>query len=413
MSGVFDSYKQRIPIARAAETIGYVIRADKGRGRSVTMGLRDGHGNWGDQIVIVNHNFPGMDYYFNRNEDSRDKGDLVSFINNHLSDFRAHLGLAGLPASSGNYDIEGIKAVLEALSGIRFEEPVKTGVGASKNETTAQPFRLEDYDIRPLDARCRDFLLTGRKLSPSTVDLFSPFIQSVAYTAKGNSYFNTAFPYRVPGHPEVCNFEVRNYKYKGHCAGGNKVDACWVAAFNKEPWDIEYVYLFESAIDAMSFYELNSVVLVTRLPHVAFVSTGGSLSRAQVLALREYFEVARFVCCFDNDESGLRYDITTACTLSNLTLQRSVREDSVVFNCNGREFAIPKDKLTFTAFSKASGLRQNVLVKKPRFTDKSLLNDGTTEVVWFKDWNDCLKYRKTPKKEYVLYRGNARSFNNV
>lgn len=54
--------------------------------------------------------------------------------------------------------------------------------------------------------------------------------------------------------------------------------------------------------------------------------------------------------------------------------------------------------MTFTAFKNAAGLRQNILVKKPRFTDKSLDADGLTETVWFKDWNDCLKYRKTPKK---------------
>ena len=62
----------------------------------------------------------------------------------------------------------------------------------------------------------------------------------------------------MPGNTDICNFEVRNYRYKGHSAGGNKVDACWVVSFNREPWNIEFVYLFESAIDAMSFYELNS-----------------------------------------------------------------------------------------------------------------------------------------------------------
>ena len=87
--------------------------------------------------------------------------------------------------------------------------------------------------------------------------------------------------------------------------------------------------------------------------------------------------------------------------------------DLVEFICNGRKFAIPRDKLTFTAFKNAAGLRQNILVKKPRFTDKSLDADGLTETVWFKDWNDCLKYRKTPKKEYILYRGRGRDYNNV
>ena len=412
MGAMFDSYKLRIPITRAAEYIGYVLRADKGQGRSVTMGIHDGHGRWGDQIVIVNHRNPGTNYYFNRNEDSRDKGDLISFINNHMADFREVLGLTG-NSSRGNYDMEGIKAVLEALSGIQFSEPLKSVNGSFSANRTDSEFRLSDYEICPLNEKCRDFLITGRKLSPSTVDLFSPFINSVAYIADGKRYYNTSFPYRVPGNTDICNFEVRNYRYKGHSAGGNKVDACWVVSFNREPWDIEFVSLFESAIDAMSFYELNSSILLSRLPHVAFVSTGGSVSRAQISAIHNYFEMARLVCCYDNDESGVRYDISTACCLWNVTLQRSVREDLVEFICNGRKFAIPRDKLTFTAFKNAAGLRQNILVKKPRFTDKSLDADGLTETVWFKDWNDCLKYRKTPKKEYILYRGRGRDYNNV
>ena len=44
MGAMFDSYKLRIPITRAAEYIGYVLRADKGQGRSVTMGIHDGQG---------------------------------------------------------------------------------------------------------------------------------------------------------------------------------------------------------------------------------------------------------------------------------------------------------------------------------------------------------------------------------
>lgn len=412
MGGIFENYKSRVSIARAAETIGYVIRADKGKGRSITMGILDGKNKWSSQIVVVNHNVVGADYYFSRDEDSRNKGDLISFINFHMADFRSRFGLTSTRIKPDDYDIEGIKAVLECLTGMTFDKEIRSVTGERTGRTDLV-FRIEDYEVRQLDDNGRNFLIDGRNLSPSTVDLFRPFIRSVAYTGRGRRFFNVAFPYRVPGQEAVCNFEMRNYKYKGHCAGGNKQDAAWVVQFSNEPWDVEFVYMFESAIDAMSFYELNSAILVSRLPNVAFVSFGGSLTRAQILVLKRHFEAARFVCCFDNDESGVRYDITTACALGDITLQRSIRNGIVEFICNGRNFSIPNDSLTFTAWVKASGIRQNVLVKKPRFTDKSLYEDGTTETVWFKDWNDCLKFRKTPKKEYVLYRGNMRSFNNV
>lgn len=94
-----------------------------------------------------------------------------------------------------------IKAVLEALSGIQFSEPLKSVNGSFSANRTDSEFRLSDYEICPLNEKCRDFLITGRKLSPSTVDLFSPFINSVAYIADGKRYYNTSFPYRVPETP--------------------------------------------------------------------------------------------------------------------------------------------------------------------------------------------------------------------
>lgn len=61
---------------------------------------------------------------------------------------------------------------------------------------------------------------------------------------------------------EITNFEMRNYdpiqniNFKGFCIGGDKSNSCWIANF--VPFDqVTDIYLFESAIDAMSFYEIN------------------------------------------------------------------------------------------------------------------------------------------------------------
>ena len=43
---------------------------------------------------------------------------------------------------------------------------------------------------------------------------------------------------------------------KAFCIGGDKSNSCWIANF--VPFDqVTDIYLFESAIDAMSFYEIN------------------------------------------------------------------------------------------------------------------------------------------------------------
>ena len=61
---------------------------------------------------------------------------------------------------------------------------------------------------------------------------------------------------------EILNFEMRNYfaetntNYKAFATGGDKAQSCWMANF--VPFDkVTDIYLFESAIDAMSFYEIN------------------------------------------------------------------------------------------------------------------------------------------------------------
>ena len=73
-----------------------------------------------------------------------------------MADFREVLGLTG-NSSRGNYDMEGIKAVLEALSGIQFSEPLKSVNGSFSANRTDSEFRLSDYEICPLNEKCRGF----------------------------------------------------------------------------------------------------------------------------------------------------------------------------------------------------------------------------------------------------------------
>ena len=388
-------YKQKISIVQAAAQIGYCIRPEKGHGRSVTLGQKTSQGNWGDQLVVSNYAQPGSDWYFNRDGSSTDRGDLISFILYRIDAFCAAFHLERTPGV-GAKDWKAVDRVLRRLSGLPdlpTPEALKlTGGGDSV-------FSLDSYQVEDLNEQGFAYLTLGRQIDREVVRLFAPFIRSIAKKASKKRFYNVGFPYVKPGHSEVVNFEVRNYQYKGHCKGGNKSDACWVASLAKDSSLVERVYLFESAIDAMSYYELHRPELKNLRDKIVLVSLGGGVSRGQIIALQDAYPLADFFACFDNDEAGIRYDIVVSCYLADRSLQQSYGEKEVSFVCNDRSFSVERSRLTYSLFVRLSAIRANIYVRKPTPTGRSVTVNGEMKQEWFKDWNDCLKERRSARKE--------------
>lgn len=402
----FKDCRSRIPIVKAAEKIGYVLRPEKGKGSSVCMGIPDGQGGFIDNIIVSNGGTTYNNHYFNP-RNSMDKGDLIAFIQNHLNEFEAHCCVFTTSRYGNNSDYVRIAQVLAALLGIPLDTPVRTADGGRTKLDKPHTFDVGTYIVEPLKPINRYFLTKERCLDNAVVNTFSPFIRSVAQQ-RNPRFFNTAFPYYEPGKTAICNFEIRNVDYKRHAAGGNKVSACWIAQFNERVWEIERVILFESAIDAMSYYELNRMQIESRLSTLAFVSVGGRVTRQQLLALKEHFSMAKFVCCYDNDFAGACFDIFTALTLAGKEYLIKEVGEQIEINYNDTCYSFAKDTLTLGAFSQMTGFRYNVLVHKPRFKDVARGSQAGEEpvTVWFKDWNDCLKARKTPQKAYSYGTGS-------
>lgn len=391
----FKDCRSRIPIVKAAEKIGFVLRPEKGKGNSVCMGIPDGHGGFIENIIVINGASTFSNHYFNPGN-SLDKGDLINFIQNRINDFEVHCCAFNTDRNASNGEYARISRVLAALMDTPLDTPIRTASGGKTKLDKPHTFDVSTYIVEPLRSVNRFFLTHQRYIDDKVVDSFAPFIRSVAQK-KNPRFFNTAFPYYEPGKSAICNFEIRNVDYKRHAAGGNKVSACWMAQFTDKPWEVERVLLFESAIDALSYYEINWMQIHHRLSTLVFVSVGGRVTRQQIIGLRDYFTMARFVCCFDNDFAGACFDIFTALTLADKEYSIVEKDDQVEFLYNGKQFAMPKENLSLWAFSQQTEFRYNVLVHKPRFTDKA--RGGNEEVsVWFKDWNDCLKARKTPRK---------------
>lgn len=405
----YKDCRSRIPIVKAAEKIGYVLRPEKGKGSSVCMGIPDGQGGFIENIVVANSGSTFNNHYFNPGN-SFDKGDLIKFIQNHINEFETHCCVFTSSRTSSTSEYARVSQVLTALLGMPMDTPVRTATGGKTRLDKPYTFDVGTYIVEPLRPVNRFFLTDTRCLNILTVDKFAPFIRSVAQK-RNPRFFNTAFPYYEPGKTDICNFEIRNVDYKRHAAGGNKVSACWMAQFNSRPWEVEHVLLFESAIDAMSYYEINRMKIQHRLATLVFVSVGGRVTRQQILALRDYYKMARFVCCFDNDYAGACFDIFTALTLAGKDYLIVEKDGEIEFTYNEQRFLLAKENLSLWAFSQATGFRYNVLVHKPRFTDNARREqpDEKEISVWFKDWNDCLKARKTPQKAYAYAIGQPQS----
>lgn len=295
MQKTFKDYRATISISQMAELLGY--KKDPGSGIKYDCYYLGEKNTPVDEIVIYNPGTPAKSTYFSRKGSTEDKGSLINFILNRL-EFFPYCTKSGFA---------GVNEVLERYSGQASE--IIPSQKYSKGSSISHDFHPEYWNPRPLDSN-NEYLLNRRKISSSTIDDFRRKLH--IYVVGKNNHIG--FPFRRPGRIEITNFEMRNFfpdnnqNYKGFCSGGDKANSVWLAHF--VPLDkITDVCLFESAIDAMSFYELRNYDIHTT---TAFVSTGGSVTQNQIASLTEVFSPkVNWHCCYDNDASGKAFDVST------------------------------------------------------------------------------------------------------
>ncbi len=143
-------------------------------------------------------------------------------------------------------------------------------------------------------------------------------------------------------------------------------------------------YLFESAIDAMSFYEINHY---TKETTCAFISTGGYVTKSQIENISRIFpsDKVKWNCCYDNDASGNGFDITTAYYLKGEECKAFARTNTgdtyktiYLSFPDGNTQTFKED-----AFSSGEYLKQH-----------SIDNVNIIKPSRYKDWNELLVYYK-------------------
>ena len=187
-----------------------------------------------------------------------------------------------------------------------------------------KPFDLKDYEFLRLD---RDDPESRKPFYPyfkhRGIDLRTQYAFSGSFVLasrqapdrKGVTYRNLSFPLTVPGGDgTVVGFEERgrlrrdgSSPYKGKAAGSNASVGLWIASpAGTELKDAEKVYLFESAYDAMAYFQLHSKEDKS-LWKAVFVSSGGTPTRGQMEGLIRTAPRAQFRLGFDNDDAGRQF----------------------------------------------------------------------------------------------------------
>lgn len=330
----FSEYKEKVSIVHILEDLGYVPDISKGRITPVYVKIINGKKV--DEVMVKNPNSLVNQIYYDRNYQG---GDVISFVKNHLSDF---------PQFYHANEYVQINQILRHYS----NTPYVPNYQHFRLNSEKTPFDLSRY--KPLETKTQhlDYLTLERKISEEVLQKFLPFIVRVQDTNSKHKFANIGFPYRNPaeGWGQITNFELRNYDFKGMATGGDKINSVWIALFSTDFQQVKNVFIAESAIDAISFYELHQSEI--DFSDSCFCSVGGYITENQINNILTAFPKAQIHTCFDSDLAGILYDIRVHSALMNYKISLKKENENILFQVNEKTFLIPCESVSLEEFSK-------------------------------------------------------------
>lgn len=191
-------------------------------------------------------------------------------------------------------------------------------------------FRIEDYKLHRFEGSDRETqkpfypFFKPRGINLSTQYAFHhDFVLAERTASNGQVYKNLSFPMRIPGSADgrIVGFEERGRRkldgtsYKGMARGSNASEGLWLSSpEGTKLQDAKRVFVFESAYDAMSFYQLLagkdsplSYQERKELSSGVYASTGGNPSVKQFEGLVRTAKDATFHLGFDMDDAGKKF----------------------------------------------------------------------------------------------------------
>lgn len=317
----YEDFKSRISMQEVLQDAGYVLnRKDGLRHPSFVRAGSDGRRVKGDKFIISG----GGNCCFRPPE--RKNYNIISFIKEFpilFSDYKPGMAPDRLVNLVCNRLLN--QPIEERQS--RIFDPVRD----------APSFGLGNYEISKDFKHIARFLIP-RKISKETQEAFADhiFVTTKQRDDGKKTYANLCFPLTKPNSVHIIGLEERGFplkdgksSYKGLAAGSDAKNGLWIANMtSKELSQIEKVYWFVSAFDAMSFWQLRHKS--QDLNNAVFVSTSGSPSQEQFRGMIAATPQAEHHLCFDRDRTGQVFAINFALTKDRRTFTTALNEGGVL-----------------------------------------------------------------------------------
>lgn len=183
-----------------------------------------------------------------------------------------------------------------------------------------KPFTLSDYAITVFDENDRyavglfDKFFGNRGISLESQKAFRRnFMITRHEYAEGKSVINLAFPMEAKEEHSIKGMELRGLpnkdgkSFKGMAKGTDATHAVWIGNPSNIPKNTaSHVYWFESAYDAIAYYQLKAKES-SDVREALFVSTSGNPSVGQMSDMMKLCPHAVHHICFDNDIAGKQF----------------------------------------------------------------------------------------------------------
>lgn len=240
-------------------------------------------------------------------------------------------------------------------------------------------FKIEDWESQK--AFYPYFKYRGINLDTQR-DFRNNFFIALREGNNGKRYANLSFPLSRPGNPGTfvgleersrANAEGKTI-YKGMAAGSNATEGLWIANLSREPLhEAKDVYWFESAYDAMAYYQIKKEQLMedakgndqklNALEHSIYLSTSGNPSLQQFKGMLRETPDANHHLCFDRDMAGKMFAVNFLIAKDNKGYKTSLPEKGTLqIDTDMGKYCIPigSDSFSLDDLDKDLGFHQTV-----------------------------------------------------
>ena len=332
----YDDFKNKLSIQDVLIDAGYTLnRRDGLRYPSYVRLDSEGRRIRGDKFIVTAN---GLCCF---QPPTRKNYNVISFIKEHpemFSDYMAGMDKDRL-----------VNLVCNRLLNNPIEEREKKIINPQRD---LPPFKIDDYKLHRFDGNDRETqkpfypYFQPRGINLSTQYAFHHHFVLAERTVGDQTYKNLSFPMTIPGSTDgkIVGLEERGRRkqdgtsYKGMARGSNASEGLWIASpMGTKLQDAKRVFIFESAYDAMAFYQMlagKDSNLTTQekkeLVGGVYASTGGNPSAKQFEGLLRTAKDATFHMGFDMDDAGMKFAdmFRDLAEKANVPSNRVVREET-------------------------------------------------------------------------------------